>query len=86
MSKRWKRANSISGFGQLREETVLRDLERRLRAIEVAGSGGIEIWIHQGGGTVRGPKGEQMTREEVEALGRATGTVTVFFTEIDIQL
>ena len=33
-----------------------------------------------------GPKGEQMTREEAEALGRATDTVTVFFTEIDLQL
>jgi hypothetical protein len=54
----------------------VRDLERRLRAVEVAGSGAIEIWIHQGDGTVRGPRGEQMTGEEAEALGRATRTVT----------
>ena len=60
----------------------MRDLERRLRAVEVAGSGAIEIWIHQGDGTVRGPRGEQMTCDEAEALGRATRTVTVFFTEI----
>jgi len=64
----------------------VRDLERRLRAVEVAGSGAIEIWIHQGDGTVRGPRGEQMTREEAEALGHAAGTVPIFFSEIDLRL
>ena len=64
----------------------MRDLERRLRAVEVAGSGAIEIWIHQGDGTVRGPRGEQMTREEAEALGHAAGTVPIFFSEIDLRL
>jgi len=49
-----------------------RDLECRLRAVEVAGSGGIEIWIHQSDGTVRGPRGEQMTREEGAHLEAAT--------------
>jgi hypothetical protein len=49
---------------------VRRDLKRRLRAIDVTGAkSGIEIWIGQGGGMVRGPRGEQMTREEAEALG-----------------
>jgi hypothetical protein len=47
---------------------VRRELKRRLRAAELSGSGGIEIWIFQGDGTVRGPHGEQMMREEAEAL------------------
>jgi hypothetical protein len=63
-----------------------RDLECRLRAVEVAGSGGIEIWIHQSDGTARGPRGEQMTREEAEALGHAAGIFPIFLSEIDAQL
>lgn len=63
-----------------------KDLERRLRAVEVAGSGRIEIWVRQGDGLVRGPRGEQMTFEEAEALGRAVGTIPVFFSEIDMHL
>jgi len=62
------------------------DLERRLRAVEVAGSGGIEIWIHQGDGTVRGPCGQQMTREEAEALARAAGTFLFVISETDARL
>jgi hypothetical protein len=46
---------------------VRRELKRRLSAAELSGSGGIEIWIFQGDGTVRGPHGEQMMREEAEA-------------------
>jgi hypothetical protein len=65
---------------------VRRDLERRLRAVEVAGSGGIEIWIDQGDGTVRGPHGEQTTREEAETLGRGAGTFPIFLGEIDARL
>jgi hypothetical protein len=64
----------------------VRDLERRLRAVEVAGSGAIEIWIHQGDGTVRGPRGEQMTREEAEALARAAGTFLFVISEVDARL
>jgi hypothetical protein len=60
--------NSISGFGQLRQETMRRDLERRLRAVEAAGSGRIEIWVRRDDGLVRSPRGEQMTFEEAEAL------------------
>ena len=63
-----------------------RDLERRLRAVEVAKSGSIEVWIHQGDGTVRGPHGEQMTCEEAEELGRAAGTNLVFISEADAEL
>jgi len=66
---------------------VRRDLKRRLRAIEVAGAkSDIEIWIGQGGGMVRGPHGEQMTREEAEALGRATGRRLFFISEVDARL
>ena len=63
-----------------------RDLARRLRAVEAAGSAGIEIWIKQADGTVRGPHGEQMTREEVDALARATGTCMITISESDARL
>ena len=63
-----------------------RDLERRLRAVEVAGSGRIEIWVRQGDGLVRSPRGEQMTFEEAEALARAVGTIPVFIVEGDQDL
>jgi hypothetical protein len=63
-----------------------RDFERRLRAVEVAGSGGLEIWVDQGDGTVRGPRGEQVTREEVEALGPSRGTIRMIFSEVDARL
>jgi hypothetical protein len=65
-----------------------RDLERRLRLAEIAaaGPGGIQIWIEQGHGIVRGPHGEQMTREEAEALGHAIGTSLIIISETDAQL
>jgi hypothetical protein len=65
---------------------VRRDLKRRLEAVEVAGSGGFEIWIGQGDGTFRGPHGEQMTREEAEALGRAPGIFPCFLSKGDSRL
>jgi hypothetical protein len=65
---------------------VRRELKRRLRAAELSGSGGIEIWIEQGDGTVRGPHGEQMTREEADALARAPGTCMTTISETDAQL
>jgi len=42
-----------------------RDLERRLRQIEVTDirSGRIEIWVDQGDGTVCGPRGERLARQ-----------------------
>ena len=49
-------------------------------------SGKIEIWIEQGDGTVRGPRGEQMTLEEAEALGRASGKLTIVISETDARL
>jgi len=63
-----------------------RDLERRLRAVEVAGSGRIEIWVHQDDGLVRSPRDERMTFEEAEALWRAVGTIPIFLTEADLNL
>jgi hypothetical protein len=57
---------------------VLRDLERRLRAVEAARPRDVEFWIYQGDGTVRGPQGEEMTLEEAEALERATGRFLFF--------
>jgi hypothetical protein len=63
-----------------------RDLERRLRAVEVAGSGRIEVWVRQDDGLVRSPRGEPMTFEEAEALWRAVGTIPVFFSETDLHL
>ena len=63
-----------------------RDLESRLRALEVAGPLVFEMWIHQRDGTVRGPRGEQMTHEEAEALGRAAGIFLYFTNETDARL
>ena len=63
-----------------------RDLEHRLRAVEVAESTGFEIWIEQGDGTVRGPHGEQMTREEADALACAPGTFRIAISEADARL
>jgi hypothetical protein len=61
---------------------VQHDLQRRHRVLDVVGSGGIEIWVHQ----VRGSRGEQMTFEDVEPVSCATGTIPFFFTEADIRL
>jgi hypothetical protein len=63
-----------------------RDLERRLRAVEVAGSGRIEVWVRQDDGLVRSPRGEPMTFEEAEALWRAVGTIPVVIVEGDQDL
>jgi hypothetical protein len=63
-----------------------RDLELRLRAVEIAGSGRIEIWVPQDDGFVRSPRGEQMTFEDAEALWRAVGTIPVLLSEADLDL
>ena len=63
-----------------------KDLERRLRAVEVAGSGRLEIWVRQDDGLVRSPRGDQMTFEEAEALWRAVGTIPVVIVEGDQDL
>jgi hypothetical protein len=65
---------------------VLRDLERRLRAVEAARPRRCEFWIDQDDGTVRGPNGEQMTREEAETLAAAAGTFLFFLYEEDLAL
>ena len=63
-----------------------RDLERRLRALEAARRGGIEIWVYQGIGLVRGPHGEQMTQEEAESRCRAAGRIALFCSKSDLLL
>jgi hypothetical protein len=66
---------------------VRRDLERRLRAVEVADTraDGFELWIGQGDGTVRGPSGELLTCEELEARRRATGRFLFVISQTDAR-
>ena len=61
-----------------------RDLEPRLRAVEVVGPGRIEIWVHQDDGLVRSPRGNPIGFEEAEALWRAPGTIPVFLSETEL--
>ena len=65
-----------------------RDLERRLRRVEIADTGSkvFEFWIDQGDGTVRNPRGEQMARSAAEALARAAGTFLFVVSETDARL
>jgi hypothetical protein len=66
---------------------VRRDLERRLRLVEIADAeSGIRIWIDQGDGMVCDLLGEQMTREEAEALESAAGTFSIVLGEADTRL
>ena len=66
---------------------VRRDHKRRLRAIELAcAKPAFQIWISEGDGTVRGPHGEQMTREEAQALERAAGRIADFVSSVDLRL
>jgi hypothetical protein len=61
-----------------------RDLERRLRRVEIAGVGSdaIEIWIDQGDGFICGPRGERLTREEAEARGCGARKFTIVIGEV----
>jgi hypothetical protein len=63
-----------------------RELERRLRALEAARSGGIDIWVQLGNGMVRGLLGEEIPYEEAEELSRAAGNATFFISEVDSRL
>jgi hypothetical protein len=65
---------------------VRRDLERRLRALEAARSGGIDVWVIIGNGMVRGPLGEEIPREQAEALSHAAGRFAWFISEVDSRL
>ena len=63
------------------------DLKRRLRAVEIARSGGVEMWVEQEDGMVRSLDNEQIvTREEAEERAHATGTTLIFFSELDLLL
>jgi len=73
-------------FGRLKREAMRRDLKHRLQAVEVADPKGIEIWIEEGDGSVRGPLGERTTRKELEALRHAAGPFVLVISEDDAQL
>jgi hypothetical protein len=69
-----------------------RDVERRLRYVEVAAAGSdtIEIWVDEGGGIVSDPQGERITLEAFDHLragGRpsASAVVVLCYPE-DLQL
>jgi hypothetical protein len=62
-------------------------LNRRLRAVEVARSGGFETWIEQEDGLVRSLDGKRiMMREEVDAMARAANATLIFLMEGDTLL
>jgi hypothetical protein len=63
-----------------------RDLERRLRAVELEGSRGYELWIHQGDGIVRGPSGSLLTCEELEIRRLVSGKLLFVMSETDARL
>ena len=63
------------------------DLKRRLRAVEIARSGGVEMWVEQEDGMVRSLDNEQIvTREEAEARARVTRSILIFCSETDARL
>jgi hypothetical protein len=55
-------------------------------AAEIGDSKRIEIWIDQGHGTVRGPQGEQVMREDAVARQHAAGTCLIIISETDARL
>ena len=66
---------------------VQREHKRRLRAIELACRKPVFVtWRPQGDGALRGPNGEQMTREEAQALERAAGRIADFVSSVDLRL
>ena len=59
-----------------------KDLERRLRRLEIAAarsrSDVLEFWIDEGEGMIRGPRGEKITREAFFHLrSQETGVLMV---------
>jgi hypothetical protein len=56
-----------------------RDLERRLKAVETARlrAGGVEIWIEQSNGILRGPRGKTISKDTFEATPCGTGAIVV---------
>ena len=63
------------------------DLKRRLRAVEIARSGGVEMWVEQEDGMVRSLDNEQIvTREEAEARARLTRSILIFCSEAEARL
>lgn len=56
-----------------------RDLERRLRNLEIANaeSSALQIWVIEDDGTIRGPCGERITRDALDHLQRGRRGVIV---------
>jgi hypothetical protein len=65
-----------------------KNLERRLRLVEIAGAGagGIEIWIDQGDGMVRDLEGKEMTPEEAAGLASDSGILALVISKADARL
>jgi len=65
-----------------------RELERRLRRLELASSGPakIEIWVTQGDGTLRGPNGEHLAEEAFLRLHPPGSSGVIIITPADAEL
>ena len=67
-----------------------KDLERRLRRLEIAAarlrSGGMEFWVEEDDGMIRGPRGEKITREAFYHLqSQQTGVKMFLFYPEDVD-
>jgi hypothetical protein len=68
-----------------------RDLERRLRRLEIAAArsrpGRCEFWVEEDDGMIRGPRGEKITREAFYHLqSQETGVMMFLFYPEDERL
>jgi hypothetical protein len=56
-----------------------RDLERRLRAVEIVrpGANAGQVWIQQSDGMLRGPRGEIITRDAFEVVRSSFATILI---------
>jgi hypothetical protein len=63
-----------------------KSLEGRLQRIEttLSRSAVFQVWVREGA-TLRGPRGEHLTQEEVDVLGKRGGTI-IIIDEVDAQL
>jgi hypothetical protein len=81
------RTAAANNGGETKVRLVRQDHKRRLRAIELACRKPVFVtWRPQGDGALRGPNGEQMTREEAQALERAAGRIADFVSSVDLRL
>jgi len=73
------------GNGLIEAGAMRRDLERRLRAVELKRSRGYGLWIRQGDGKVRRASGSLLTCEELEIRRRVSGKVAFVESETDAR-